>query len=86
MPCFNDFHIGSPAAVENTVAAIAAGGTYTGVLAQYSWTLPYIESDVEAVAETIKAIAVVAQNGRTRSSSTPTSMTGCPPNSPTTSR
>ncbi len=61
MPCFNDFHIGSPAAVENTVAAIAAGGTYTGVLAQYSWTLPYIESDVEAVAETIKAIAVVAQ-------------------------
>lgn len=60
MPCFNDFHIGSPAAVENTVAAIAAGGTYTGMLAQYSWTLPYVESDVEAVAETIKAIAVVA--------------------------
>jgi methylmalonyl-CoA mutase cobalamin-binding subunit len=61
MPCFNDFHIGSPAAVENTVAAILAGGTYVGVLAQYAWTLPYIESDVEIVAENIKAIGVVAQ-------------------------
>jgi hypothetical protein len=61
MPCFNDFHIGSPAAVENTMAAIEAGGTYTGVLAQYAWTLPYVESDVEVVAENVKAIAVVAQ-------------------------
>lgn len=60
MPCFNDFHIGSPAAVENTMAAIQAGGTYMGVLAQYAWTLPYVESDVDVVAENIKAIAVVA--------------------------
>ena len=42
------------------MAAIQAGGTYTGVLAQYAWTLPYVESDVEVVAENIKAIAVVA--------------------------
>jgi methylmalonyl-CoA mutase cobalamin-binding subunit len=61
MPCFNDFHIGSPAAVENTMAAIEAGGTYMGVLAQYAWTLPYIENDVEVVAENVKAIAVIAQ-------------------------
>jgi methylmalonyl-CoA mutase cobalamin-binding subunit len=61
MPCFNDFHIGSPAAVPNTLAAIEAGGTYTGVLAQYVWTLPYVESDVEVVAENVKAIGAVAQ-------------------------
>jgi methylmalonyl-CoA mutase cobalamin-binding subunit len=60
MPCFNDWHIGSPAAVENTVAAIEAGGTYTGVLAQYVWTLPYVESDVGVCAENVKAIGVVA--------------------------
>jgi methylmalonyl-CoA mutase cobalamin-binding subunit len=61
MPCFNDFHIGSLAAVENTTAAIEAGGTYMGVLAQYTWTLPYVESDVELVAENVRAIGVVAQ-------------------------
>lgn len=61
MPCFNDWHIGSPAAVANTVAAIQAGGTYTGTLAQYIWTLPYFDDDVAAVAENIKAIAVVAE-------------------------
>ena len=61
MPCFNDFHIGSPAAVPNTRAAIESGGTYTGVLSQYVWDLPYFESDVESVAENIKAIALVAE-------------------------
>jgi methylmalonyl-CoA mutase cobalamin-binding subunit len=61
MPCFNDFHIGSPAAVPNTIAAIQSGGSYMGVLAQYIWSLPYVESDVEVVAENVKAIAIVAQ-------------------------
>lgn len=61
MPCFNDFHIGSPAAVENTRAAIESGGSYTGVLSQYVWDLPYFESDVEVVAENVKAIAMVAE-------------------------
>jgi methylmalonyl-CoA mutase cobalamin-binding subunit len=61
MPCFNDFHIGSPAAVPNTLAAIQAGGSYMGVLAQYVWSLPYMGSDVDLVAENVKAIAIVAQ-------------------------
>lgn len=61
MPCFNDWHIGSPAAVENTIAAIEAGGNYMGALAQYVWDLPYMESDVEVVAENVKAIAIAAQ-------------------------
>lgn len=60
MPCFNDFHIGSPAAVANTRAAIESGGSYTGVLSQFVWDLPYIESDVEVVAENVKAIGLVA--------------------------
>ncbi len=61
MPCFNDFHIGSPAAVPNTLAAIQAGGSYMGVLAQYVWSLPYMDSDVALVADNVRAIAVVAQ-------------------------
>jgi methylmalonyl-CoA mutase cobalamin-binding subunit len=61
MPCFNDFHIGSPAAVPNTLAAIQAGGSYMGVLAQYIWSLPYEDSDIESVAENVKAISIVAQ-------------------------
>ena len=61
MPCFNDFHIGSPAAVPNTLAAIQAGGSYMGVLAQYVWSLPYMDSDVALVAENVRAIAIVAQ-------------------------
>lgn len=61
MPCFNDWHIGSLAAVENTIAAIEAGGSYTGVLAQYVWDLPYVDSDVDVVAENVRAIGIVAQ-------------------------
>lgn len=61
MPCFNDWHIGSPAAVDNTIAAIQAGGNYMGVLAQYVWDLPYVESDVETVAENVRAIGIAAQ-------------------------
>ena len=60
MPCFNDWHIGSPAALANTIAAVEAGGSYSGVLAQYVWDLPYVESDVDTVAENIKAIGVIA--------------------------
>ena len=60
MPVFDDFHIGSPAAVENTRAAIESGASYTGVLAQYVWELPYVEDDVDTVAENVKAIAMVA--------------------------
>jgi len=61
MPCFNDWHIGSPAAVENTIAAIEAGGNYMGVLSQFVWDLPYVESDTETVAENIRAIGIAAK-------------------------
>ena len=59
-PCFNDWHIGSPAAVDNTVSALRAGSTYHGVLAQFVWSLPYCEDAVANVAENVKAIGIVA--------------------------
>ena len=59
-PCFNDWHIGSPAAVENTVSALRAGCTYHGVLAQFVWNLPYCDDEVGNVAENVKAIGIVA--------------------------
>jgi methylmalonyl-CoA mutase cobalamin-binding subunit len=60
MPCFNDWHIGSPEALRNTADAVKAGGTYHGVLAQYSWTLPGVDDEVWAVGETVKAIGLIA--------------------------
>jgi hypothetical protein len=59
-PCFNDWHIGSPYCVENTLNAIEAGGSYHGVLAQIAWDLPLWKDDVGRVAENIKAIGAVA--------------------------
>ena len=58
-PCFNDWHIGSPYCLQNTVAAIEVGGSYHGVLAQIAWDLPLWKDDVARVAENIKAIALV---------------------------
>lgn len=59
-PCFNDFHIGSPNAVENTLHAVGAGCSYHGVLSQFVWDLPYWEGDAALVAETVKAIGIIA--------------------------
>lgn len=59
-PCFNDWHIGSPYCVENTVCAIEAGGSYHGVLAQMVWDMPLVEDDVAHLAENVKAIGIVA--------------------------
>jgi methylmalonyl-CoA mutase cobalamin-binding subunit len=59
-PCFNDWHIGSPAAVANTISAVTAGSTYNGVLAQFMWDLPYCDDDVLNVSENIKAIGIIS--------------------------
>lgn len=59
-PCFNDWHIGSPNAVQNTLNAVEAGGSYHGVLAQYAWDFPYFDDDVDLVAQNIKAIGIIA--------------------------
>ena len=60
-PCFEDFHIGSPASVRNTVNALRAGCGYMGTLSQYSWDYPYWQDDVAQVVEVVKAIGIVAE-------------------------
>ena len=60
MPAFNDWHIGSPYASRNTLDAVRAGGTYHGVLSQYTWTLPYVDDEVALVVDNVRAIGIVA--------------------------
>lgn len=56
---FGDFVIGQPAAVENAVMAIEAGGTTLGNLAQlYTYRLLYMDDDVQRAAASVKAIAM----------------------------
>ncbi|MDH4137007.1 MAG: cobalamin-dependent protein [Anaerolineae bacterium] len=60
-PHFGDFVIGTPAAVENTAAALAAGSTSIGNLGQYfTFRMPRWSDDVGTTAETIKALALCA--------------------------
>ena len=61
-PHFGDFVIGTPAAVENTVAALEAGSTSIGNIGQYfTFRLPKWDDDVRTTAETVKAIALCAK-------------------------
>jgi len=60
-PHFGDFCIGTPAAVENTAAALAAGSTSIGNLGQYfTFRMPRWSDDVGTTAETVKALALCA--------------------------
>jgi len=60
-PHFGDFVIGTPAAVENTVAALKAGSTSIGNIGQYfTFRLPKWDDDVRTTAETVKAITLCA--------------------------
>ena len=60
-PHFGDFVIGTPAAVENTVAALEAGATSIGNLGQYfTFRMPKWDDDIKTTAETVKAITLCA--------------------------
>ncbi|UCG02793.1 MAG: cobalamin-dependent protein [Candidatus Heimdallarchaeota archaeon] len=60
-PHFGDFVIGTPAAVENTIAALEAGSTSIGNIGQYfTFRLPKWDDDVKTTAETVKAMALCA--------------------------
>lgn len=60
-PHFGDFVIGTPAAVENTAAALTAGATSIGNLGQYfTFRMPRWSDDVGTTAETVKALALCA--------------------------
>jgi hypothetical protein len=60
-PHFGDFVLGTPAAVENTSAALLAGATAIGNLGQYcTFRLPHWEDDVATTAATVTALALIA--------------------------
>jgi methylmalonyl-CoA mutase cobalamin-binding subunit len=56
----NDHAIGSPASVPNAAAAIEAGVSYVGNLAQQHYSYPAFPSDVDQMASTVVGIAMVA--------------------------
>jgi methylmalonyl-CoA mutase cobalamin-binding subunit len=60
-PHFGDFVIGTPAAFENTIAALLSGSTSIGNLGQYfSFRQPHWDDDIFMTAESLKAIALTA--------------------------
>lgn len=59
-PEVGDNIIGSPASVENTIAALAAGSTYVGCLSQFSWRWPYFDDEVHQLAEVVRACGILA--------------------------
>ena len=60
-PHFGDFVMGTPAALENTVAALKAGSTSIGNIGQYfNFRMPHWNDDVTTTAETVKALALCA--------------------------
>lgn len=60
-PHFGDFVLGTPAALENTAAALLAGSTTIGNLGQYfTFRMPRWNDDVVTTAETVKALALCA--------------------------
>lgn len=60
-PHFGDFVIGTPAALENTAAALGAGATAIGNLGQYfTFRMPRGDDDVATTAATVQALALCA--------------------------
>ena len=60
-PHFGDFVLGFPGAVANTCWALAAGSTAIGNLGQlFTFRLPDWDDDVTSVAETVKALGLIA--------------------------
>jgi methylmalonyl-CoA mutase cobalamin-binding domain/chain len=60
-PIWNDHNVGCPAAIVNTSAAIAAGFGYIGNMAQHNYGYPLWDDDVQQMANTVEAIAMIAE-------------------------
>ncbi len=59
-PHFGDFVMGTPAALENTAAALQAGATVIGNLGQYfTFRLPHWDDDVETTLSTVRALGLI---------------------------
>lgn len=65
-PVWNDHNVGCPAAVVNTSAAMAAGFGYIGNMAQHNYGYPLWDDDVTQMANTVEAIAMIADEPRSR--------------------
>lgn len=64
-PHFGDFVLGTPAALENTTAAILAGSTTIGNLGQYfTFRLPGWHDDVATTLATVEALGLIAGQSR----------------------
>ena len=60
-PHMGDMMIGSPASVDNACRALEAGVNYIGNMSQFHWQYPgWPGTDAEQVAETVKALGVMA--------------------------
>ncbi|WP_108659575.1 hypothetical protein [Acuticoccus kandeliae] len=60
-PHFGDFVLGMPAALENTAAALQAGATAIGNMAQYfTFRLPHWADDVATTRATVEALGLIA--------------------------
>lgn len=60
-PHFGDFVMGTPAALENTAAALQAGATVIGNMGQYfTFRLPHWDDDVETTLATVRALGLIA--------------------------
>jgi methylmalonyl-CoA mutase cobalamin-binding subunit len=60
-PHFGDFVMGTPAALENTAAALQAGATVVGNLGQYfTFRLPHWDDDVATTVATVRALGLIA--------------------------
>ncbi|MDX1402422.1 MAG: hypothetical protein R3245_10905, partial [Kiloniellales bacterium] len=60
-PHFGDFVLGMPSAMENSLAALAAGATTIGNLGQYfTFRLPGWDDDIGVTEATLEAIALLA--------------------------
>jgi methylmalonyl-CoA mutase cobalamin-binding subunit len=57
----NDHTVGSPASVVNASAAVAAGISYIGNLAQQSYGYPNWSDDIQQMANTVIAMAMLAE-------------------------
>jgi methylmalonyl-CoA mutase cobalamin-binding subunit len=60
-PVWNDHNVGCPAAVVNTSAAMGAGFGYIGNMAQHNYGYPLWDDDVAQMANTVEAIAMIAE-------------------------
>jgi len=57
---FADHVVGCPNSVENATNALNAGGVAMGTFSQFSWKYPCWDDDVGQIAETLKAVGILA--------------------------